>query len=159
MLDRFFFFVQPERRGHRPAVFVPHLQLILERLRGSGLGRAVAPFEPEGLMTEGGALQPRRLRRQRLGLQLKGVTEGPGSQAILGLNSDPETEPGEVSPSKRYRDGAYLTGAKTHQRGIKDVFLPLLKGFFPSLTAQLKMEFTALHPLTFTKSSFSFGVF
>lgn len=91
----FCFFSASERRSHRPAVFVPHLQLVLERLRGGGLGGAVAPFEPEGLVAEGGALQPRRLRRQRLGLQLKGVTEGPGSQAILGLNSDPETEPGE----------------------------------------------------------------
>lgn len=64
--------------------------MVLEGVRGGGLGRAVAPLEPEGLVAEGGALEPRGLWGQGLGLQLEGVTKGPRSEAVQGLNPDPE---------------------------------------------------------------------
>lgn len=76
--------------GHRPAILVPHLQLILEGVRSGGFGWAVSPFQPEGLVAEGGALQTRWLWGEGLRLQLKGVTKGAGSQAIQGLDTDPE---------------------------------------------------------------------
>lgn len=85
--------------GHWPAALVPHLQLILEGVWGGSFGWAVAPLEPEGLVAEGGALQAGRLRGQGLCLQLKGVTKWACSQAIQGLNSDPEEE--EMSRSEQ----------------------------------------------------------
>lgn len=76
--------------GHRPAILVPHLQLILEGVWSGGFGRAITPFQPEGLVAEGGALQTGRLWGEGLRLQLKGVTKGAGSQAVQGLDTDPE---------------------------------------------------------------------
>lgn len=46
-------------------------------------------------MAEGGALQAGWLWGQGLRLQLKGVTKGPRSQAVQGLDSDPEEEAAE----------------------------------------------------------------
>lgn len=43
-------------------------------------------------MAEGSALQAGGLRGQGLGLKLKGVAKGAGSQAVQGLDSDPEEE-------------------------------------------------------------------
>lgn len=76
--------------GNWPAVLVLHLQLILEGIWGGGFGWTVAPLQPEGLMAEGGALQAGRLRGKGLCLQLEGVTKGACSQAVQGLDSDPE---------------------------------------------------------------------
>lgn len=76
--------------GHRPAILVPHLQLILEGVWSGGFGRAVAPFQPEGLVAEGGALQAGRRWGEGFRLQLKGVTEGASSQAVQGLYTEPE---------------------------------------------------------------------
>lgn len=46
-------------------------------------------------MAEGGALQAGWLWGQGLRLQLKGVTKGACSQAVQGLDSDPEEEEDE----------------------------------------------------------------
>lgn len=77
---------------HWPAALVLHLQLILEGIWRGGFGWAVAPFEPEGLVAEGSALQTGWLWRQGLRLQLKGVTKGASSQAVKGLDSNSEEE-------------------------------------------------------------------
>lgn len=55
-------------------------------------------------MAEGSALQAGRLRGQGLRLQLKGVTKGACSQAVQGLDSDPEEEEREMSTSEGCED-------------------------------------------------------
>lgn len=49
-------------------------------------------------MAEGGALQAGGLWGQGLCLQLKGVTKGACSQAIKGLDSNPEEEEEDMTP-------------------------------------------------------------
>lgn len=101
--------------GHWPATLVPHLQLILEHIWDCGFGWAVTPLEPEGLVTEGGALQARWLRGQGLRLQLKGVTKGACSQAVQGLDSNPEEER-ETSASESFNNWAETSYEAWHWR-------------------------------------------
>ena len=74
--------VEHRRADHQPAIPILHLQLVLEGVRRGCLGRPLAPLEPEGLVAESGALQAGGQRGQRLGLQLKGVTKRPRTQAV-----------------------------------------------------------------------------
>lgn len=57
-------------------------------------------------MAEGGALQTGWLRRQGLCLQLEGVAEGPGAQAVQGLDADPAG----VGGNCRGQTGCIMTG-------------------------------------------------
>lgn len=65
-------------------------------------------------MAEGSALQAGRLWRQGLCLQLKGVTKGARSEAVQGLDSNPEKDGGERERCQHHRASrSQLTGSET----------------------------------------------
>lgn len=80
-------------------------------------------------MAEGGALQAGGLWGQGLCLQLKGVTKGACSQAIKGLDSNPEEEEEEddMTPES-------WKGSVKHCSDNQRTFMPLILHFLYKFT-------------------------
>lgn len=79
-------------------------------------------------MAEGGALQAGGLWGQGLCLQLKGVTKGACSQAIKGLDSNPEEEEEEDMTPESWK------GIVKHCSDNQRTFMPLILHFLYKFT-------------------------